>query len=67
MTTYNCQNLFKVQDVTLKMTGIFGVVKATCSHLDLVSTVKLMTDNLKKNKRLNQITGTTEITKFVHF
>jgi len=32
------------------MMGIFGVVKATCSHLDLVSTVKLMTDNLKKRK-----------------
>lgn len=30
------------------MTGIFSIDKATCSHLDLVSTVKLMTANLKK-------------------
>jgi hypothetical protein len=44
MTTYNCQNPFKVH-VTLKMMGIFGIVKATCSHLDLVSTVKLMSVN----------------------
>jgi len=44
-TTYNCQNPFKVQHVPLKLMGIFGAVKATCSHLDLVSTVKLMTAN----------------------
>ena len=43
MTTYNCQNPFKVQHVILTMTGIFGIVKATHSHLDLVSTVKLTT------------------------
>jgi len=51
MTTYNCQNHFKVQHVTLQMMGIFGVVKATCSHLDLVSTVKLMTANLKQKEK----------------
>ena len=57
MTTYNCQNPFKVKDVTLKMSGKFGVVKVTCSHLDLVSTVKLMTDNKKRERERERERG----------
>jgi hypothetical protein len=50
MTIYNFQNPFKVQHVTLQMMCIFGIVKAICSHLILVSTVKLTTANQERKK-----------------
>jgi hypothetical protein len=50
MTIYNFQNPSKVQHVTLQMMCIFGIVKAICSHLDLVSTVKLTTPNQERER-----------------